>query len=159
MKKFIQYIFILLAVIFFSACKKYPKNTLWFKHPGKVLGERDYDRSWILDHYSVNDVDSTDQDFLKAFREVGIFMFKGDKTSIEYRCPGIIGGYISFFEQKNAVIFSGSRYYFTGNGSGYVSQRFIFLDPSIKWKILKLNKKAFWVNTEFNNVKYEIHFK
>lgn len=156
--------FFIVGIIFcfgllFNSCKKYPENNLWFKHPGKVLGERDYDRPWLLEYYSVNDIDSTNQDFLKAYKEVGIFMFKGDKTSIEYRCPGIIGGYIGFFESKKAVVFRYNPSYFHTDGSGYFSQRNIFLDPNIKWKIQKLSKKAFWVITEFNNFKYEMHFK
>jgi hypothetical protein len=161
MKTRINYFSILFSVIFlFDACRKYPENNLWFKHPGKVLGERDYDSPWILDYYSVNDVDSTSQDFLKAYKEIGVYMLRGNKKSIEFRCPGIIGGFIRFNDTKEKYIeFHYVNSNFHTDGSGYFTQRNIFLDPNIKWKIQKINKKSFWVIGEYSNLKCEIHFK
>lgn len=159
-----QTLFILSTVfslgLLFNSCKKYPENNLWFNHPGVILGSRDYDRPWLLEYYSVNNIDSTNQDFLKAYKEMGLYMLAGNKKSIEYKCPEIIGGFIRFHDHKEKYIeFRHASWNYNPNGHGYSSQRNIFLNPNIVWKIQKINKSAFWVIGEFNNLKYEIHFK
>lgn len=151
----------LLIVLFFTTCKKYPENTLWLKTPESVLG-RNYTKPWILNYYSSDDNDSTFISGISVYKEIGIYVFSGNKNYNSFLCPGILEGSIQFFSKKKNVVFRFSPSEFHSNstyGPVYLNQKNIFLDPNLVWKIEKLCETEFWVSCTFNNIKYELHFK
>ena len=162
MKTAFRFIFFLSAVIILFSCKKYPENNLWFKNPVKVIA-RDYQSPWILEYYSVNDIDSTNSTFLLAYKEEGLYVLKGSNSSNGFKCPGVFdGGSFRYSDRKRYVNFQFSLDAFHSNStinSSHTSQRNIFLAPGFNWKIEKLCKAQFWISTTYNNIKYEIHFK
>lgn len=161
MLKAAQYFSILFSAFFiFTTCKKYPENNLVFKRPIKVL-ERWAIKPWILEYYLVNDIDSTNADFLKVFKEQGVVI--GEKTyAAKLYTEGIIQGGYEFKSKKKAIQFFYSQDNFHSNSttnSNYINQRNIFLDDELHWQIETLCKDQFWIIASFNNSKYEIHFK
>lgn len=159
-----QTLFILSTVfslgLLFNSCKKYPENNLWLKNPNKVL-ERGASIPWLLEYYSVNDIDSTNNSFLSVFKELGVVV--GDKnSSYGFYCDGIIQGGYSLKDRKKSIQFFYGDFNFHTNSianPNYQNQRNIFLDDELHWEINKLTKQQFWIIGTFNNVKYEIHFK
>jgi hypothetical protein len=156
----IIYFLILIATV---SCKKYPKNWLLFKSPEKTLA-RGVGEPWLLESYTVNNVDSTFANFLTTYKNEGLVMPETAKKSSEqkYYCFDIISGYWEFTDKKKTIHFkfSESNFYTTSNSNtNYSNQRNIFMKSGLGWKINKLSKNGFWVETEFNNNKYEIHFK
>lgn len=160
------------SCLFFTTCKKYPKNYLWFKAPAVVIGKNG--NPWRLVYYSVNDVDSTNADFLKVWREQGFFtpaLSKDyNKTVQKFECFDVFKGFWSLNKKKKEIRFGGA--YPSGNlNSGtsglnvnYTNQRYIFLkfgtiEEVVIWKIDKLTPNDLRVIAEFNNIKYEMHFK
>lgn len=150
----------LLIVLFFTTCKKYPENTLWFRNPEKVLA-RGAKKPWLLEYYSVNDIDSTSSNYLDAFKELGVII--GDPySSYGLYCEDIIKGGYRFSKKKKIISFGFAMNNFHSSSStypNYTNQRNIFLQSGQDWQILKLCSAQFWITTEFNNIKYELHFK
>jgi len=164
MKLCLKYIFITTVFLLFAACKKYPKNTLYFKKPEVVL-ERMWNSSWKLVYYSVNDVDSTNAPFLTAWRELGVNIDSAVKKGeyFWFGCYKILDGYLHFSNHKKEIIFSWGISDYTNTGSypslEYPNQRNIFLEKGLRWKIDMLTKNEFRIISEFKGTKYEMHFK
>lgn len=166
------FIAVITSCLFFTTCKKYPKNYLWFKAPAVVIAKNG--EPWRLVYYAVNDIDSTNADFLKVWREQGLVtpaLSKDyNKTVQKYECYDVFKGFWSLNNKKKEIRFGGAEP--SGNfNSGtsalnlnYNKQRYIFMkfgktEDVVAWKIDKLTPKEFRIIAEFNNVKYEIHFK
>ncbi len=162
-KKYRFCLICLSALFLFTTCKKYPENNLWFKNPAKVLA-RGEGHPWILDYYSVNDLDSTASDFLKVYKEQGIVMIikPGKSGDYIYNSFDVLHGYWELANKKKNIDFRFTMYSFFSNSpsnSNYLNQRNIFLESAFEWKINKLTKAQFWISTNYNSIKYEIHFK
>lgn len=161
MFKVLKYSFVfLIALLFFTGCKKYPKNTLLFRNPLKVVA-RGENNPWILEYYAVNNIDSTASNFLSAYKEKGLIILT-DEGHEKYNCLEILVGSWEFFDKKKEISFKFSSASFLGFSPSYPvysNQRNIFLESGLRWKIDKLTKKEFWIISELNNTKYEMHFK
>ena len=161
---------LLFAVLFFTTCKKYPKNYLWFKDPKNTLAVRYENNPWKLVYYSVNDIDSTNADFLKVWREQGFFSINSKADEINFKCYDIYKGFWILGNKNKNIVFAGPYPNGTSNDNNsesnpnYVNQRYIFFKfghryDCVDWKIDKLCKDEFRIITEYNGIKYEIHFK
>lgn len=135
----------LLCLLMFSACKKYPENTLWFKKPETLINN-----NWILDKFIVNNIDSTYFDALKMYRERGV-SFQDDDVVFSEQYQGSWK-----IVNKKKYIEIGA--YSSGNLVSFSPQKNIFRNY-LRWKIEKLNTTQFWLSTVSDNIKYEIHFK
>ena len=153
---------LLFAVLCFTGCKKYPKNVLWWKKPVGVLG-RGLDNPWKLVYYSVNDVDSTNADFLKVWRMEGIVFDpeNWDNSTHPYKCYDLYEGFWELNYNKKRINFLYGYYNYTNSNSNpsYTNQRNIFLESNLSWKIDKLCPGDFRIIKEYKGLKYEIHFK
>ncbi len=164
MKQFVfNIIYIISIICFFTTCKKYPKNWLLFNSPEKVLA-RGTGRPWIMNGYWVNGNDSLFADYLKTYKNEGLIIPETAKKSGEqkYNCLDIIYGFWEFTNKKKIIHFKFSDGNFHNSSNvnpNYINQRNIFLTSGQEWNIDKLTKDDFWIISEYNNVKYEIHFK
>lgn len=173
MFKFLKYSFaLLLTVLFFTTCKKYPKNNLWFKAPAVAVAKGG--QPWKLTFYAVNDIDSTNAVFLKVWREEGFstpaLSKRYNKVEQDFKCFDVYEGFWTISKNKKQITF-GSGYPFgtfndsnSSSNSSYLNQRYIFIvfgrtDESVIWNIDKLTKTEFRIITNYNGVKYEMHFK
>ena len=160
MKHFKLISLLLFSLFFLTTCKKYPKNYLWFKYPEKVIA-RGVWKPWMLDYYSINDIDSTFANYLQSYKDFGVVI--GEKSvGFGFYCKDIIKGGYWFHHKKKIISFGYAQENFKSNSNlfpSYVNQRNIFLNNGQDWKILKLCSTQFWITTEYNGLKYEIHFK
>jgi len=152
-----------LLFLLFTTCKKYPENNLWLKNPAKVI-----DGTWQLEVFEMNGNDSLNQN---------VDLISGNGVKFHLNSKKNKRGPISIPNQE--ISFGGAwalvdkeekiRIYFVSNYGTYtdslacVCYNFnnIFADyrQYIDWKINKLSKQQFWIETNYNNMKYEIHFK
>lgn len=151
---------LLFAVLCFISCKKYPENTLWFKNPEKVISRGAWN-PWVLEYYAINEVDSTFADYLDSYKDFGVVI--GDKSvGFSFYCKDIIKGGFWLHHKKKFISFGYAQENFKNNSTlfpNYVNQKNIFLNSGQDWKILKLCSTQLWITTEYNGIKYEIHFK
>src|SRR5574343_510871 len=161
LKAFKIVLLLLFAVLFFTTCKKYPKNYLWFKDPKNILDSRDEYNPWKLVYYSVNDVDSTNADFLKVWREQGFFSIYSKSDEIKFKCYDMITGFWELNYNNKEINFRYGTHNDTNSNSNpsYTNQRNIFLESNLSWKIDKLCPGDFRIIKEYKGLKYEIHFK
>lgn len=155
------YTLILLAAILFTTCKKYPKNNLWFKSPKNTLAKRDESSPWKLTYYSVNNVDSTNAEFLKIWREKGFYCINSKSDVIEFWCLDIIRGFWQLSSNKKVInfMYGNHNYINSPSNSNYINQRNIFLESNLEWRLDKLCPDEFRIINEYKGRKYEIHFK
>jgi hypothetical protein len=150
------------AVVFLTACKKYPDNTLWFKNPVRVIGRGALD-PWKLVLYKVDDRDSTSAEYLKIWRIEGLVIEPEnfDNTTHPYNCLDIIDGFWHFSKNKKRIYFRFgiTNYSNSPSNPNYVNQRNIFMVNGLEWKIDKLTPDELRIITETGGTKYEIHFK
>ncbi len=155
MAKFLKYLLLLAVLV---SCKKYPENNLWLKNPTNVLARGIY-QPWILDFYSVDGIDSTQSNFLKAYREEGVSIYieKGKPNLNWYRIADFSNSAWEFVNHKKTIRFKSSEMIY--NSGSYSNQRNIFMQRDLVWEIQKLNKKEFFIKASYNSREYEIHFK
>lgn len=167
MKTKIIYVFFVIFIIPISIilveCKKYPKNYLLIDSPEKTL-TRGAGNPWKLVHYSVDDVDSTFAGFLNVYKNEGLVLpvTLNSPNDQAYYCLDIIFGYWEFTNKKKRIHFKYSNDNYRQDSYtniNYVNQRNIFIKSGQGWNIDKLNKSEFRIISEYNNKKYEIHFK
>ena len=137
--------FLLLSSLFFSSCKKYPENNLWFKSPNSaMIGVLK------LELLSVNGTDSTAYDDVSMYVQEGIeFLDEDMRFKEQYE-----GGWKLDKKKKNVTITSG--YY--GGGKLFVPQKNLFRDNQT-WKIEKLTKSAFWLSVTNSGSAYLVKFR
>lgn len=156
----------------FDACKKYPDNVLVFRTPGGVLARGDKKENgqgsegnpWVLQKYMVNGVDSTGADYLKVYRDEGINLYiqRGSPDNYFYDCYDITFGVWEFYSHKKVVVFKFTEYGFkpgSALNAAFSAQRNIFMESGLRWDILWLDKKHFWISTSYKGVRYEMRFQ
>lgn len=170
LKPYLLFLTCLSLLLFFSTCKKYPENTLWFKSPANI--------EFIegnLTHYIVNGIDSINEldnffydlnnnPYSKNFSD---FSFDSRPTRAKgYFEVNIItpqdtngGPYISrvfkyrYMENSKKIRFSGTK----GIFDAY--KKNIFIDDSIIWEITMLKKNgARKMKGTCNGNTYELQF-
>jgi hypothetical protein len=139
-----RYIFIIVIAVFFSECKKYPENIVWFRNVEKI----NFFNYVRLVKYTVNGVDSLDalskyigsnssiKDINKTFFESA----KGNGKDIGVFKSGYGGGvdpvavYYRFSKNKKEISFVYGK---EGNFDTSAIKVNIFIDDS-PWQILEL---------------------
>ena len=170
MLKSIKYFLLLVIVLFFTTCKKYPENNLWFKNPAKIIARGGLntwkgENPWKLDFYSVDGIDSTNSSFLNIYKEEGVVIFiDGNvrKGTYKFQCSDVLYGFWDCDSPKKVMHFNFGVNNFKSNSlvnANSQNQRNIFMYSHLPSKILKLTKEQFWIQLEFNSISYEIHFK
>ena len=147
---------LVLVIIFFVTCKKYPQNDPSLRL--RTVSNRIHG-TYILEKYIVNDIDSTnlippcvafytldygiaDGNYYFVFNKVGVI--KGMDGDGIYTLPN----------NKNDL---GVSYTYVLAGKNILMQTQKGVDCN--WKIQKLSTKDFWLKQDFNNLTYEIHLK
>ena len=168
MNRVFNILIILVLVMLFTACKKYPQNFLIFKSPQKVLV------GGYLNAYTVNGMDSM---------PMWDAIYSDPTTYSNGYCPGLKAKNINInndYSDKNgfyisSVIGSGTwKFYnnkkylhvnFNMNINNYcnvtvVPKYNLFLTSNGDWKILKLTTDGvIRIQRTYNNKVYEIEFK
>lgn len=137
------FVIICACCLFFTTCKKYPENTLWFKDPVKLINN-----SWVLEKFTVNGFDSTGFDDLKMYREKS-FTFEEDDVIFSEQYQGA-------WKLVNKKKYLEVGLYRSGNQIYYNPQKNIFRGY-LKWKIEKLCNDKLWLSVISNDIKYEVH--
>lgn len=128
LKAAIYFLILFAAFFIFTTCKKYPKNTLILKRPIKVVAGGG-NNPWVLEYYSVNDIDSSNSDFLIAYKEKGLVISSEDGHE-KYSCIDILSGFWEFFDKKKIIAFKFADFNsltYSPSNPTYVNQRNIFL--------------------------------
>ena len=171
MLKAAKYFSILFVIFFFfTTCKKYPKNNLWMSNPTKVIARGGIKttqgkNSWLLDFYSVNGVDLTDQSYLDVYKEIGVTMYIDGNTRTgvyKFNCSDVMYGGWDIEPPKKVMHFNFGENNFKANSiitPKYKNQFNIFITTHAHSRILKLTTEEFWIELEYNSQKYEMHFK
>ena len=156
----------LIIVLFFTTCKKYPENTLWFKNPEKLTPF-----SGRITVYKVNGVDSLDAlnkyinrnaliiknvrefDFLESYSK------RENSVSIVTDNTFIIPLEYQFVEKKKKIIINcglGKSQLPPPNDGPLITKN-IFVEDGLIWDIVRLSKKGpFKIKTKQNGYLYEI---
>lgn len=169
MKTF-KYFFALSGILLFlTTCKKYPKNNLWMSNPTKVIARggtktTQATNSWKLDFYSVNGNDLTDNSYLDIYKEVGVFIYIDGNVRngiYKFNCSDVMFGGWDIESPKKVMHFNFGENNFKANSlinPKYKNQFNIFITTHAHTKILKLTTEEFWIELDYNNQKYEMHF-
>lgn len=143
--------------IWFSSCKKYPENTLWFKNPEKVF------KGGKLTAFKVNGVDSlpmwdniynTPPEYNGFYSPFNARLIEFSYQRKEDLLSSNIGqGSLQFHNKKKEVSISFSMIANAGAHPKYN----LFYTKQSNWKILMLNKEgALKIQRIYNNKTYEI---
>lgn len=168
MLKPFKYFFILVAILlFFTTCKKYPENTLWFKRIKKI---EFFDNAKITS-YTVNGIDSLAllnkyfgskinvKDISTTFIEEEFDNHYDANVPTFFIPNGGNSFSITFFysyskNKKKLTIF-----YDQANNDTAVFARSLFVDQITEWDIVKLVPKGTKkIKTTINGNTYEIQF-
>jgi hypothetical protein len=156
------YLILVIVIISFVGCKKYPENNLWLHSPYNTIAD-----DWKINYYLVDGVDSTNYQDISAYVNGTITFSKGetqgtfgarDKSGILSlsQFAGSSGGFGSWeldTKKKNVRLNLGRvSIYNVG------VQKDVFR-ASGYWKIKKLTTKEFWITNSLGNVNFEIRFK
>ena len=163
-------IYSLLAVIVllcFTTCKKYPENTLWFKSASKAINA-----DWNLVFFEINGNDCLNNNVKEiSDKKVRFTLNNGNKLFLQHfggnikveGKPGFGGGWtISKNKKEIEIVFINDlENYTTLNSCICYNFQNIFAAYRTKiiWQIEKLSRKDFWITTNYNGLKYELHFK
>lgn len=171
MLKTAKYFSILLAaLLFFTTCKKYPKNNLWMRNPTKIIARGGIKttqgtNTWRLVCYIVNGVDLTDQSYLDVYKEVGVLMYIDGNVrdgTYKFKCSDVMFGGWDIESPKKVMHFNFAETNFKANSvitPRYKNQINIFMATHAHTKILKLTTDEFWIELNYNTNKYEMHFE
>ncbi|MCA0431577.1 MAG: hypothetical protein LCH32_13855 [Bacteroidetes bacterium] len=174
--KILHKILILLLVIIFYGCKKYPENTIWFKKKKNIdifLG------SYRLTGYKVNGIDSLDAlnyyiDTNLTSMKIGDLRFqdnsveresKGYKYSISivYRIKstgfGSSYSYIYNYSRNRKCVDFKYNFYWDKTAYPMLIKKDIFINEA-PWEIIRLELgKITKLKKIVNNLTYEIQFE
>ena len=140
--------------MFFTTCKKYPENNLWFKNPNKVIRN-----DWFMEKYTINGIDSTSNDNVRRYKEKSLTFYVSDNTQ-RIASHEQFEGYWELSKNKKYIEILFYQYTPYLSIYQFPNQKNIFLvEEKMDWRIDKLCKNQFWISSTFNNIKYEIRFK
>ena len=153
--------------LFFTTCKKYPENTLWLKSASKTIRG-----DWNLTFFEINGNDSLNSNVKQiGDKKINFTLTDGDKFLVQHTNGKIeVSGdshFVGFWtisknKKEIKIIFNYTLENYTNqyNCVCYNFQNiFASYNEEITWQIEKLSRQDFWITTNFNNLKYELHFK
>lgn len=143
LKAFFKYLIITsVIVLFFSTCKKYPENTLWFKNPDKLhpfIGS--------ITKYNVNGIDSLDlmniyfvekpYFFEKSIRKCNFYTHKDTEFYTLFVYPDALSVVVKYDlvkKNKKMIVSLGQ--------DTTIFKKNIFISDATEWDIIRLNRKG-----------------
>ena len=146
MKKISVCAFLVLA-IFLTTCKKYPDGPAFSLRSAKA---RIAHSVWAVEYYEVNNIDSTSFFLLKPHIDSceNSFQFYAgsDYTSIS----GCTFGDWGLMDNNKIISINASKNF---DPSPFVKS------GSLKWNILRLTIKEFWIETDYSGNHYKVKLK
>lgn len=169
LKKTISFILFTAGLLFFTTCKKYPENTLWFKRYSKIPVINGY-----ITEYRVNGIDSLNflnvyykpvipnshPPYNKTIRDIRQEKFEAYNRKSVYwgvNCDLYYSNMSYKWKSKGrAISIAGSV-----DTLYYRKQLFLNTKGEIEWDIQYLDKKGkkAKIKTTYNNNTYEITFE
>lgn len=170
LKPYLLLLTCLSLLLFFSTCKKYPENTLWFKSPASI--------EFIegnLTHYIVNGIDSINELDNFFYNDVNNNPYVGDFSSLKFqtrptRAKGYYEAFINKPQNYNGYFSNNFEYRYIDKNNKIklsntidikrVIKKNIFIDDSIIWEITMLEKKngTRKMKGTYNGNTYELQF-
>ena len=156
-KRYLSRLVILIAIMCFISCKKYPENTLWLKNPEKNF------KGGKFTSFKVNGVDSMPmwERIYNTPPNYNGLNFSYNPRNIEFAYDkkedmfsSYVGnGSLKFISKKKKV----SIFFYMSPALGTNPICNIFYTKDSEWDILKLDKKGtLKIQRTFNNKTYEI---
>lgn len=169
MKRYpVQYFLLaFIGLLCFTTCKKYPENTLWFKSASKTINA-----DWDLVLFEINGIDSLNNNVKEvSSKKVRFTLADGNNLFVEHRGGKIeikgnsnFSGFWTLSKNKKEI-----EIRFNYDLENYTNQYscicynfqnlFAVYNEKLSWQIQKLSKSEFWISTNYNGLKYELHFK
>lgn len=143
---------LLTLILSFAACKKYEDG------PGISFrtAEARISNHWEIENYYIDGYDRLDE-FDRSPLYCGVYAF-----STHGQAPGVYS--VRTYSCANGPVFGGWWSLSNENKSLELTMNLVDnpqhpLETYNTWKILRLTKKEFWIETTLDNHTYEIHFK
>ena len=152
--KQIALLFIVIAFITSSSCKKYPDGPLLSLHSKehRIVG------TWIVDYYSINGYDSTS--YLQGQPYYGKYIFYKRKPDGDDYAEFVL-------LDNNNIYVSDGHWFFTNNKKNIdidqspLTQFYMnpYIARAISWEIRRLTVSDLWLKTTYNGKEYFMKLK
>lgn len=166
-RRTIYTLLIVFVLLCFTTCKKYPENTLWFKSASKAINA-----DWNLVFFEINGNDSLNNNVKEiSSNKVRFTLDNGNNFFLQHLGGSIkvegkpaFSGFWAISKNKKEIeiLFNYDLENYTNQYSCicYNFQNlFAVYNEKQTWQIQKLSKNEFWISTNYNGLKYELHFK